>query len=199
MMIVRYVSSAALGLAVTAALLWTMQYLVEQTEVGANEDPVPVHDWFAKVRKDTELDTNEPKPQPIDPYVTPPPARAITESIDTVFVGRLPGQLVAPPQGEFKPELLGPANSTLVVIVQVQPEYPPVASQRGLEGYVDVTFDVTEAGTVTNVSVFASSHPLFEKAAIRAAERSRYRPRMVDGVPQVTSGLIKRFRFAMEN
>lgn len=198
-MIVRYLSSAALGLAVTAALLWTMQYLVEQTEMGANDNPVPVYEWFAKVRKDTELNANEPRPEPIDPYVTPPPVRAVTESSDTVFVGRLPGQLVAPPLGEFKPEFLGPANAALVAIVQVQPEYPPVASQRGLEGYVDVSFDVTEAGTVTNVSVLASSHRLFEKAAIRAAERSRYRPRMVDGIPQATTGLMKRFRFAMEN
>lgn len=199
MMIVRYLSSAALGLAVTAALLWMMQYLVELTDVDAQPDSVTIRDWFAEVRKDTELTTDEPKPQPIDPYVTPPPLRAIPESAETVFVGSLPAQLAPPPRGESRPVFLGPANGAVVAIVQVQPEYPPIARQRGMEGFVDVTFDVTEAGTVTNVSVVASSHRLFEKAAIRAAERSRYRPRMVDGVPLATTGLMKRFRFAMEN
>ena len=67
-----------------------------------------------------------------------------------------------------------------------------------LEGWVVVEFDVSGSGTVENVRVIESSHRVFERAAVRAAERFRYRPRVVDGVPQPTRGVRNRFRFEME-
>jgi protein TonB len=79
-----------------------------------------------------------------------------------------------------------------------RPIYPQEAASRGIEGYVTVEFVVDEQGNVGNVLVIDSSHRLFEKSAIQAAQRSRFRPRVVDGVAVATSGIRKRFRFELE-
>ena len=67
-----------------------------------------------------------------------------------------------------------------------------------MEGYVDVVFDVTPSGSVTNIRIIDSSHAGFEKSAIEAAQRFRYKPRMLDGMPVGDTGIRYRFRFRME-
>ena len=70
---------------------------------------------------------------------------------------------------------------------------------RGVEGWVDVRFDVMTNGLVTNIVVTRSSHKAFEKAAIKAAQRFRFKAPVVDGVPQVATGIDYRFRFEMND
>ena len=59
-------------------------------------------------------------------------------------------------------------------------------------------FDVNPDGTVTNVTVVESSSKIFERAAIKAAQKFRFKARVVDGVPQPSYGLQNRFVFKME-
>jgi TonB family protein len=76
--------------------------------------------------------------------------------------------------------LIGDRN--LFALGRNPPEYPPEAAMQGLlQGYVDLAFTVTRTGTTRNIRVVASSAPVFESAAIRAAENFRYKPRVVDG------------------
>jgi protein TonB len=82
--------------------------------------------------------------------------------------------------------------------MHVKPVYPAGAAARGLEGFVTVRFDVTELGTVTNVEVLESTHRVFEKPAREAAHRSKFRPRVVDGVAMATTGIVRRYRFELE-
>jgi protein TonB len=81
----------------------------------------------------------------------------------------------------------------------VKPTYPPVAAARGLEGHVLVQFDVLSNGTVSNISVVESSHALFERAAIAAARSFRFKARVVDGVPLLSTGVQYQFRFELEH
>ena len=55
------------------------------------------------------------------------------------------------------------------------------------------------AGSVTAVRVVESSDRVFERAALDAAKRFRYKPRVVDGVPQPVSGVRYLFRFEMSD
>ena len=89
-------------------------------------------------------------------------------------------------------------DGSLVAIVRVEPTYPLRAEESSLEGYVTVRFDVNADGTVSNVTVVSSSHRIFEKAAIKAASKFRYKARVVDGIAQATYGLQNRFVFKME-
>ena len=63
-------------------------------------------------------------------------------------------------------------------------------------GHVLVTFDVLESGRTTNVTVVESVPPgLKDDSTARAITRSRFRPRMIDGVLVSTQGLARNFTF----
>jgi protein TonB len=57
------------------------------------------------------------------------------------------------------------------------PSYPQMALRRGVEGWVEVEFAVTSAGTVENpVVVAAQPSGVFDSAAVRAVSSWRYEP-----------------------
>ncbi|MDX1508137.1 MAG: energy transducer TonB, partial [Woeseiaceae bacterium] len=77
--------------------------------------------------------------------------------------------------------------------------YPARALSRGLEGYVDLSFTVTPAGTVENPVVIFSTSSLFERAATRAVLKFKYKPRVVDGVPVAVPNVKTRISFQIED
>ncbi|NQV87389.1 MAG: energy transducer TonB, partial [Woeseiaceae bacterium] len=68
------------------------------------------------------------------------------------------------------------SDGPLVSLVRVSPVYPAKALANQTEGYVIVEFDVTDRGQVTNVVTVDSSNEVFNKAAIKAAERFKFKP-----------------------
>ena len=76
--------------------------------------------------------------------------------------------------------------------------YPIRAARRNLEGFVVVEFTVTKAGNVKDVVVLESTDPLFERPAIVAAYKFKYKPRVVGGEPVEVSGVTNRITFAVE-
>lgn len=197
-MITRLLTATAAGMVMTAFLIFVMNYLIEVSEAVESKPRDRMTLEFLPQIDDTEVQVDEPPPPMPDPPVAPPPLVPPTElSPETPRIG-VPRPPPAQPVNARVPPVLGTANNPLFNIIAVQPNYPPAASQRGLEGHVIVAFDVTEMGTVSNVVVVESSSSLFNKAAIDAAYRFRYKARMIDGVPQGSTGLRKRFRFEME-
>ncbi len=145
--------------------------------------PIPV-----KAPPTTICPANEPRP------VTPP--MRVKEWSPTLPI-QSPKAWPATPV-TTTPLAFRPADGLFAPVRQVEPVYPLVARYRGLEGFVEVEFDVTAAGSVENARVVESSHAIFEAAALRAVERSLYRPRIVDGEALPMRGLRKRIRFQME-
>ena len=75
------------------------------------------------------------------------------------------------------------ADSSFIPLSRQPPQYPYKAARRGIEGWVRVAFDVTTTGSVDNVEVIESDPPgEFDKAAINAVYRWRFKPRIVNGV-----------------
>jgi protein TonB len=62
-----------------------------------------------------------------------------------------------------------------------------------------VQFDVAANGVVTSAVVVESSNSVFEAAAIKAAERFKFKPRVVDGVALATYGIQNLFRFTLDD
>jgi len=77
----------------------------------------------------------------------------------------------------------GGLDRDMVPLVRMDPQYPPQAQQRRLEGWVHVRFTVSGAGTVKNVKVVKSSDLVFENAAVRAVEQWKYQPQLEGGKP----------------
>ena len=111
-------------------------------------------------------------------------ASARTDSLVNVEIGRSTGYGIQ--EGDYLP------------LVKVAPIYPRRAASRGLEGWVMLRFTVTASGSVKDVVVIESSDPIFEKAAVQAAMKFKYKPRVVDGIAVEVPGVINRISFFVE-
>lgn len=83
-------------------------------------------------------------------------------------------------------------------IVKPEPEYPLNAVRRGLEGYVVVEYTVTENGSVAKAFIVESSNSVFHRAALEAASRLRYPPRVIRGQPINVEGVRTLIRFQLD-
>jgi protein TonB len=60
----------------------------------------------------------------------------------------------------------------------------------GVEGYVTIRFTVTDDGTVSNPKVIESRPPrVFDRAALAAIKRWKFRPKFVNGVAVEQNGV----------
>lgn len=196
-MIARYASALTGGALVTLALLYSMQSLIYLQPLAASE-PRQRHtlDFWNREIVEKPPRTIEPvidpevlKNAPVDPGR--PESGSSGEGF-RVFTGHAtPDRPTTTMSGLSQPD--GP----LINIVRVKPVYPAIAEVRQLAGWVDVRFDVTTDGRVVNIEVIDSTHRLFEKSAINAAQRFKFRAPVVNGIPQVATGIEYRFRFRM--
>ena len=81
----------------------------------------------------------------------------------------------------------------------IAPTYPRNALRNGTEGFVDIAYDVTAFGGTENITVlYAEPEGVFERAALAAVARWKFRPQMIDNEPVATQGLKERVRFSIE-
>lgn len=201
-MIVRYVFSIVIGTVVTLSLLFIMQLLIV-TGKQALTDPRERHKLeFVRVKRNENLNTQDLTPEkPPKPPETPP--ETPPQEMDNVNPDA-PSISVAPPTVTADTNIGGPggmniAEGDYLPIVRVAPVYPARALSRGLEGFVDLQFTVTTAGTVRDPIVLQSTSSLFERAALRAVLKFKYKPRVVDGVPVEVPGVKTRISFQLED
>lgn len=201
-MIGRYAFSIVLGVVVTLSLLFIMQLLIASGKAALSEPRDRAQLDFVRVKRNENLNVEDftpekPPPPPEVPPETPP------QEMDTVDPNA-PTISIAPPTVSADTNIGGPggmniAEGDYLPIVRVAPVYPARALSRGLEGYVDMSFTVTAAGTVTNPIVLFSTSSLFERAATRAVLKFKYKPRVVDGIPVEVSGVKTRISFQIED
>ncbi len=197
----RYVFSIVVGVVVTLSLLFVMQLLIVTGKAALTKPRERAQLDFVRVRRDETLNTEDftpekPPPPPEVPPETPP------QDFDSVDPNT-PTINVAPPQVAAETSIGGPggmniAEGDYLPIVRVAPVYPARALSRGLEGYVDMSFTVTTTGTVKDPVVIFSTSSLFERAAIRAVLKFKYKPRVVDGVPVDVPNVKTRITFKIE-
>jgi len=90
-------------------------------------------------------------------------------------------------------------DGPLVAMVRVAPVYPARALTYGIEGYVVVQFDISAEGQVLNVVIIESTDSVFDSAAIKAAERFKFKPRVVNGLAMASYGIQNMFRFRLDD
>ena len=198
-MIIRYLSSAPVGIAVTAALFYVMQVLIQ---LAPGQAPVAIErmpaTFVRDIREEVVKIDDFPTPRIPPPVQIPEESRNIDGPDEYILIGI--GNTPPAPTNSALPGIdFGYSDGALVNILKVAPTYPIAALRRNLEGYATVRFDVTESGAIENVTVIDASDSVFHKAAIAAAYRFRYKPRVVDGVALPTRGLVNRFVFKIEN
>lgn len=187
---------------VTAALLLLMTALLADDSVSVIQT-VRLPPTLA----DTAVPTPKPPPKPfevIEQIDAPMPVPAERPSprnlVDPISLpvgpeGDGPPRPKPPSVGIDSGTGLGDGNEALIELVNVTPIYPTRMLALGIEGYVDLRYDVNAMGRAENVEVTYATHRGFEKAAIKGVERIRYQPRTVDGNAVPVRGIEKRFSF----
>ena len=60
-------------------------------------------------------------------------------------------------------------------------------------------FDISAEGQVLNVVIIESTDSVFDSAAIKAAERFKFKPRVVNGLALASYGIQNMFRFRLDD
>jgi len=90
------------------------------------------------------------------------------------------------------------ADTDVLPLVRIPPDYPPRALSRGIEGWVRVQFTISINGSVKDAIVVAAEPPnVFDQAALAAIARWRYNPRIVNGEPVERVGVQTEIRFEL--
>ncbi|MGI9264453.1 MAG: energy transducer TonB, partial [Gammaproteobacteria bacterium] len=94
---------------------------------------------------------------------------------------------------------LAVSDGDYLPIVKVEPVYPRRAMSRGMSGHVIVEFTVTRTGTVRDPIVVESTSSIFERAALAAVLKFKYKPRVVDGEAIEVAGVQNKITFVLED
>lgn len=197
-MIARAFSSATGGVVITAGLLFVMQLLIATGESIIIEPRARYEVRLTEVREEEDLVPETMRPKRPDKPSIPPTTKLPGPTTGTGPGVYVPGPPPVPTAGSTQPIGINYGDGPLFNIIKVSPTYPTRAAARELEGTVLVQYDVTTSGQVVNVVVLESSDRVFNKAAIAAAYRFKYKPKTVDGIPYESRGLRNLFRFEME-
>ena len=75
------------------------------------------------------------------------------------------------------------SNSALIPLVRISPRYPREALLAGKTGFVTIRLTVDEEGKVIDAIISESRPPrIFDRAALQAVLRWKFKPRVIDGV-----------------
>ncbi len=184
---------------VTLGLLYVMNLLIGIQPQAVVEPPKPwTIEWVRIPEPPEPPETVERLPSR---EFVEPPAPPATEAPggEAEAIGYSPPQAPPPPISEYTGAGITLGDGPLVSLVRPSPVYPARALQAGLDGWVVVQFDIMVDGTVANIAVVESSDRVFERSARNAAAKFRFKPQVVEGVPQVTKGVRNIFRFHMSD
>lgn len=195
----RLATAAFAGLCASVGLLWMMTQLIQTDGNGYEEKPpITLTDW---VRVPEE-------PLVINPIRKIEPPKVVSEpevrpvAIMDFGPSEFGGDTVVPPKATDGQLTIGPglADGNAIPVVLVQPQYPQRALARGIEGYVVVGFDIAPSGAVVNPEVIEASPPgVFDRAALNAVKKFKYKPKVIDQRAVATGGLLHRIVFELED
>ena len=200
-MIVRMAFGVALGAVATFFLFLLMQALIKSDKSPFDDAVSGKIVDFVRVEEDIDVQIKRRKPKP-PPEPDEPPPDVPRPQLDSnnvaqgVEIGAVDVQLNlnVGGTGGFS------SDGEYLPIVKVAPVYPRRAQTRGIEGYVLLEFVVTKTGAVRDPVVIESKPPgIFDRAAVGAALKFKYKPKVVNGEPIDVAGVRNRITFELQD
>ena len=195
----RLLAFILLGGAVALLLTWFMHQLIHSSQHRLDESSrAHLVDFVRLKRNEASLRKDRRPPRPTTEEAPPAPATPqadIAEAETTLAVSEslLPDDLGA----DLKIGGLGfdSSDGEYLPIVKIAPIYPRRAQAMSLEGECVVVYTVTTSGATRDVRVIESmcDDPLFYRASIAAAEKFKYKPRVIDGEAVEVHDVTNRF------
>ncbi|HKI73099.1 MAG TPA: energy transducer TonB [Pseudomonadales bacterium] len=204
----------ALGLMATTMLFYLMQALISSSGPQlAHTKSLRLVD-FVRAPHLSEVQTKT-----LHPKKPPPPAPEPEVKADMNFNVKVDNNAwsMRPVKIDSKPNLNGAfsfaSDGNYLPIVKVAPTYPTAAELRGLEGWVILQFTVDKTGRVIDPEVVENCarvknkgdntecedmpNNIFNRSALQAAVKFRYKPKVVDGEPVATQRVRNKITFVL--
>ncbi|MSQ98045.1 MAG: energy transducer TonB [Xanthomonadales bacterium] len=198
-MSLRYPLGLLFGFAFSLALFWLMWHLVSRPiDIGELRKATRIE--FTRMRQDTDVQRKQDEKPEQD---KPPPVPEIPQmNLNSSDINNNVAQItpVVDASGAMsKMSMSAGTDRDIIPLVRINPDYPPRALSRGVEGFVIVQFTITATGMVKDVIVVeAKPKGLFDDAAVRAVGRWRYNPKVVEGVAVERVGVQTMITFQLE-
>ena len=204
----RYIFSTVFGIGVALALFLLMHTLISGDANRNRDRDESVRLDFIQVDQDEieNIRKRTPPPKPEPPKKPPPPPKLTVDSADRpqqpmpdmqmpkIDLGIGAGS--GPYLGNWSAGD-GSAEGDVIPIVRIEPQFPREALVKGIEGWVVVEFTIEPDGTVSDPRVVESNpRRLFDRNAIRAIYKWKFKPRIVDGQP-VARRATQRLEFTL--
>lgn len=191
----RFAISTLIGLVVALTLFLIMDSLISGRSAVQRDDDSSVRLDFIQVDEDEleNIKKRTPPPEPEPPKKPPPPPKMTVENPDRpaqqmpniemprISLGLTSGS--GPYLGKWSagdPT----AEGDIIPIVRIEPQFPREALLKGIEGWVEIEFTIEPDGSVSNPRVVDANPPrIFNRNAIRAIFKWKFKPRIVDGKP----------------
>ncbi len=206
--ILRYCVAGALAVVVTFGLFLLMQSLIEMGQKKDKDATKGMVIDFIRVKKSRTVQIKkrvlpqklkQEKPPDTPDFKMPTTKGAVGDGIK-----------IAPP-AEIQvdkgvrlaggPGLHGAASdSSYVPMVRINPMYPRAAARKRVEGWVLLQITISVTGAVKNARVIEAKPPnIFNRSAVNAINRWKYKPTIRKGVPIEIRGVQVRLTFKLEN
>jgi len=197
--ILRFPIAFAFGLLLNGFVFWTLWTL---TNVTFDLDAIETtRIEFTRTRTDTRTETKRIEEAELErpPVIPETPSMQISQSgIDTNAISMTPTINTAAAMTGIS--LSAGSDRDVIPLVRINPEYPARALSRGIEGWVQVQFTISETGSVIDAVVVDSSPKnVFDDAAIKAILRWRYNPKVEGAVAVQRKGVQTILRFELED
>ena len=188
------------GAAMTFIAFAFMQYLIsgEQRAPIKLGDDITVEIFQAPEDKQTtHIKRIPPPPTPKIPPKAPPRVAPSNESITAISTAP---PIVIDGFGDDMKQTLTRPTGDASPIVRINPKYPTSAARDGIEGWVQLSFNISPTGEVIDATV-VNSEPkrIFDREALRAIKRWKYRPKVIEGVAQLQTGQTVQLDFKLDN
>lgn len=187
------------GAAMTFAAFAFMQYLIS----GEQRAPVkPGGDIIVEIFQAPE----DSKVRHIQKIQPPPPMPKVPQKAPPLDTSADPVLAIS----DFTPVTIddfgGDINNTInrptgdaTPIVRINPKYPTTAARDGIEGWAQLSFSISPTGEVIDpVVINAEPKRTFDREAIRAIKRWKYRPKVIEGVAQLQTGQTVQLDFKLQ-
>jgi protein TonB len=197
--IVRSLLAALVAVPVAVGLFYLMQSLITRDYEQQDVENRKIADIVVP-EKDIEVNVKEQKPEKVEDPEEPPPdiePMDMDLDMDMNVVNTAPGASV---EVSISASGMSSGDGEYLPIVKVAPIYPRRAQTRGITGYCIVEYTVTRSGSIRDARpVDCQRSGVFESASVKAAEKFKYKPRVVDGEPIEVAGVQNKFTYELEN
>jgi protein TonB len=191
----RFAASTTLGIIVAILLFWLMDVLISGSGNVERSRDAAIRLDFIKVDQEEleQVKKREPPPEPEPPKKPPPPPKMTVDNPDQpprdmpqiemprISLGLTSGS--GPYLGNWTAGDPG-AEGDIIPIVRIEPQFPREALLKGISGWVDLEFTIEPDGSVSNPKIVDSQpRRIFDRNALRAIYKWKFKPRIVDGKP----------------